>query len=155
MINKKKKVIALSVVALVLASLVVFGLTTYAWIDDVKLVEFNNDDLANNSAPLKTGTDINSTVNITKDNNTVDLGNMLENSDITYTDNDHAHIKYDTSSPNNTKNPDMDEINEKKGYFYEVTCTFQVATATARPSFSPVREREHPVIVKATRTMKT
>ena len=119
MINKKKKVIALSVVALVLASLVVFGLTTYAWIDDVKLVEFNNDDLANNSAPLKTGTDINSTVNITKDNNTVDLGNMLENSDITYTDNDHAHIKYDTSSPNNTKNPDMDEINEKKGYFYE------------------------------------
>lgn len=119
MINKKKKVIALSVVALVLASLVVFGLTTYAWIDDVKLVEFNNDDLANNSAPLKTGTDINATVKITKDSNTVDLGNMLENSDITYTDNDHAHIKYDTSSPNSTKNPDMDEINEKKGYFYE------------------------------------
>ena len=64
MINKKKKVIALSVVALVLASLVVFGLTTYAWIDDVKLVEFNNDDAAQNNAPLKTGTDINATVNI-------------------------------------------------------------------------------------------
>ena len=123
MINKKKKVIALSVVALVLASLVVFGLTTYAWIDDVKLVEFNNDDLANNSAPLKTGTDINSTVNITKDNNTVDLGNMLTNDDITYkyTEGNETkrHIKYATASPNNTKNPDMDEINEKKGYFYE------------------------------------
>lgn len=119
MINKKKKVIALSVVALVLASLVVFGLTTYAWIDDVKLVEFNNDDLAKNSAPLKTGVDINGAINITKGNSTVDLGNMLENSDITYTDNGQTHIKYDTATANGTKNPDMDDINEKKGYFYE------------------------------------
>ena len=118
MIKNKKKIFALSVVALILVFLMAVGLS-FSWIDDVKLVEFNNDDLANNSAPLKTGTDINSTVNITKDNNTVDLGNMLENSDITYTDNDHAHIKYDTSSPNNIKNPDMDDINENKGYFYE------------------------------------
>ena len=117
MINKKKKVIALSVVALVLASLVVFGLTTYAWIDDVKLVEFNNDDLANNSAPLKTGTDINAAVNITKGENTVDLGNMLTNEDITYEYTEDGqtkrHIKYDITAQEKAY------IDKNKGYFYE------------------------------------
>ena len=117
-----KKTLALTIVAfvLVLMSLVSF---TFSWIDDIKLVEFQNDDLAKNGAPLKTGTDINASVNITKTDNTIDLGNMLTNSDLTYeyTENGETkkHIKYDTSSPDATKNPDTDDINEKKGYFYE------------------------------------
>ena len=140
--NKKKKVIALSVVALVLASLVVFGLTTYAWIDDVKLVEFKNNDAAQNNAPLKTGTDINATININKTDNTIDLGNMLTNSDLMFQyekdgnqyvlgDYDEEveeatrHIKYDTENGGTKKDPkwvDVDNekgINSKKGYFYE------------------------------------
>lgn len=113
-----KKTLALTIVAfvLVLMSLVSF---TFSWIDDIKLVEFQNDDLAKNGAPLKTGTDINASVNITKGTNDINLGNMLKNSDLTYTEDGKKHIKYDTASPNDTKNPDMDDINEKKGYFYE------------------------------------
>lgn len=117
-----KKTLALSIVAfiLVLMSLISF---TFSWIDDIKLVEFQNDDLAKNGAPLKTGTDINAAVNITKTDNTIDLGNMLTNSDLTYEYQEGSetkkHIKYDTSSPDATKNPDTDDINEKKGYFYE------------------------------------
>ena len=116
-----KKTLALSVVAfvLVLMSLVSF---TFSWIDDIKLVEFQNDDLAKNGAPLKTGTDINASVTINKTDNTIDLGNMLTNDDITYEHTEGGetkrHIKYDTQSPDNTKNPDMNDINEKKGYFY-------------------------------------
>ena len=75
--KSNKKTLILSVVAfvLILMSLVSF---TYSWIDDIKLVEFQNDNLAQNGAPLKTGTDINATVNITKNDNTIDLGNMLD-----------------------------------------------------------------------------
>ncbi|MEE0957255.1 MAG: hypothetical protein UH734_04100 [Ruminococcus sp.] len=131
--NKKPLILAIVALILVLVSFVSF---TYSWIDDIKLVEFQNDSLAQNGAPLKTGTDINAAVNITKGNNTVDLGNMLQTSDISfqykngnaqpYNDADATatppatqHIKYDTESSNGTKNPDMDTINKKKGYFYE------------------------------------
>lgn len=118
--NKKTLVLTIVAFVLVLMSLVSF---TFSWIDDIKLVEFQNDDLAKNGAPLKTGTDINASVNITKGTNDINLGNMLTNSDITYEYNEGSetkrHIKYDTQSPNNTKNPDNNEINKKKGYFYE------------------------------------
>lgn len=115
--KSNKKTLVLSVVAfvLILMSLVSF---TYSWIDDIKLVEFQNADVAD-GAPLKTGIDINATANITKGTNDINLGNMLENSDITYTENGEKHIKYDTATPNNTKNPNMNNINKKKGYFYE------------------------------------
>lgn len=118
--NKKTLILTIVAFVLVLMSLISF---TFSWIDDIKLVEFQNDDLAKNGAPLKTGTDINATVNINKTDNTIDLGNMLTNDDITYEYTEGSetkrHIKYDTQSPNNTKNPDMNDINEKKGYFYE------------------------------------
>jgi len=118
--KSNKKTLVLSVVAfvLILMSLVSF---TYSWIDDIKLVEFQNDNLAQNGAPLKTGTDINATVNITKEDNTINLGNMLTNNDLTYeyTENGETkrHIRYDSSD--DSRKPDMDDINEKKGYFYE------------------------------------
>ncbi len=126
-----KKTLALSIVAfiLILMSLVSF---TYSWIDDIKLVEFQNDNLVQNGAPLKTGTDINATVNITKNDNTIDLGNMLQTGDISfqykngsaqkYNENDEEatqHIKYDTNTANQIKNPNTEDINKKKGYFYE------------------------------------
>ena len=51
-----KKTLALTIVAfvLVLMSLISF---TFSWIDDIKLVEFQNADVAD-GAPLKAGTDI-------------------------------------------------------------------------------------------------
>ncbi len=117
--NKKTLVLSIVAFVLILMSLVSF---TYSWIDDIKLVEFQNDNLAQNGAPLKTGTDINATVNITKEDNTINLGNMLTNNDLTYeyTENGKTkrHIRYDSSS-DNSKKPNMDDINEKKGYFYE------------------------------------
>lgn len=117
--NKKTLVLSIVAFVLILMSLVSF---TYSWIDDIKLVEFQNDNLAQNGAPLKTGTDINATVNITKEDNTINLGNMLTNNDLTYeyTENGETkrHIRYDSSS-DNSKKPNMDDINEKKGYFYE------------------------------------
>ena len=116
--NKKTLVLSIVAFVLILMSLVSF---TYSWIDDIKLVEFQNDNLAQNGAPLKTGTDINATINITKDENEINLGNMLTNDDLTYeyTENGETkrHIRYDSSD--NEKKPDMDDINEKKGYFYE------------------------------------
>ena len=118
--NKKPLILAIVALILVLVSFVSF---TYSWIDDIKLVEFQNDNLAQNGAPLKTGTDINASVKINKTENTIDLGNMLTNEDITYeyTENGETkrHIKYDTKNTDNTKNPNMNTINEKKGYFYE------------------------------------
>ena len=118
--KSNKKTLILSVVAfvLILMSLVSF---TYSWIDDIKLVEFQNDNLAQNGAPLKTGTDINATINITKDENEINLGKILTNGDLTYeyTENGETkrHIRYDSSD--DSRKPDMDDINEKKGYFYE------------------------------------
>ena len=133
--KSNKKTLVLSVVAfvLVLMSLISF---TYSWIDDIKLIEFQNDDLVKNGAPLKTGVDINSTINITKANNTINLGNILQTGDISfqykngtaqqYSEADATsptaatqHIKYDTDPTNPIKNPSRDDINEKKGYFYE------------------------------------
>ena len=117
--NKKTLILTIVAFVLVLMSLISF---TFSWIDDIKLVEFQNADVAD-GAPLKAGTDINATVNINKTDNTIDLGNMLTNSDITYEYTEGGetkkHIKYDTQTPNNTKNPDNNEINKKKGYFYE------------------------------------
>ena len=131
--NKKTLILTIVAFVLVLMSLISF---TFSWIDDIKLVEFQNDDLAKNGAPLKTGTDINAAVNITKTDNTIDLGNMLTNSDIMFQYNNGnaepytepsvpsatdptPHIKYDTETPNSTKNPNTNDINNKKGYFYE------------------------------------
>lgn len=113
-----KKYVALSVVALILASMMTIGVT-YAWIDDVKLVEFDNDNLVQNGAPLKSGVDINSTVQITKEDNTINLGNILQESDLLYTytqdGNEKKHTKYDGGS----NAPSWSDINNKKGYFYE------------------------------------
>lgn len=122
------KRVALTVVALILVLMLTVGIT-YAWIDDIKLVEFQNDDLTNNGAPLKTGVDINSTVNITKDNSSINLGNMLYQNQsalvfdgYTYNsgeDNEYTgkHTKYDgAESPNE---PDWNQIDKDKGYFYE------------------------------------
>lgn len=131
--NKKTLVLTIVAFVLVLMSLVSF---TFSWIDDIKLVEFQNDDLAKNGAPLKTGTDINASVTINKTDNTIDLGNMLQTGDISfqynngnpqqYSEEDATsptaatqHIKYDTDPTNPIKNPNRDDINEKKGYFYE------------------------------------
>lgn len=122
------KHIALTVVALILALMVTVGIT-YSWIDDIKLVEFQNDNLTDNGAPLKTGVDINSTVNITSADSSIDLGNMLYQNQSAlvfdgYTYNSGAenqytgkHTKYDgAGSPNE---PDWNQIDEDKGYFYE------------------------------------
>ena len=112
--NVKNKKLALGVVALILAALTAVSMT-YAWIDDVKLVEFDNDSLSDNRAPLKTGVDINSTVNITKDDNTINLGNLLENSDLTVStgEGQRTEVKHDLT------NTEKANINKKKGYFYE------------------------------------
>ncbi len=112
------KHIALSIVAFVLILILTVGVT-FSWIDDVKLVEFKNDDLVDDGAPLKTGVDINSDIKITSETNNIDLGYMLEKNDLTYTYTDNEttkrHIKYDGGS----NGPDSDYINENKGYFYE------------------------------------
>lgn len=123
------KHIALSLLAVVLVMIITVGVT-YSWIDDVKLVQFENDDLSD-GAPLKSGVDINAGVNITSANNTINLGNILTNSDTTFQYQESAtsptrnHIRYDTKSANAATNPQWDKvgnadgINEKKGYFYE------------------------------------
>ena len=114
----KNKKAALVIVALILVALTAVS-ATYAWIDDVKLVEFDNDNLAQNGAPLKTGVDINSTVKITKEDNTINLGNILQESDLLYSyqqdGKDKKHTKYEGGS----NQPDRDDINNNKGYFYE------------------------------------
>lgn len=132
--KKPNKKIILSVVALILVLMTTIGFT-YAWIDDIKLVEFQNDNLVKNGAPLKTGIDINSDVTITKDNNSIQLGNILDQStDLTYmyqpTDpvtkeqlSERPHAKYEGAGSG--KEPQWNDvgdqlgINSKKGYFYE------------------------------------
>lgn len=122
MIKANKKHLALSIVALTLALMTTIGIT-YSWIDDVKLVEFNNDNLAKNGAPLKSGADINSTVVISNTNSSIDLGNILTNDDLTYTYTEGGaekrHVKYPNTGDDADKTPDTDAINSGKGYFYE------------------------------------
>lgn len=123
------KRLALSVMAASLLVVSAVGVT-YSWIDDVKLVEFQNDSVTDNNAPLKTGVDINANINITSKENTINLGNILSSSDTTYQYQENAtsptknHIRYDTDPANTAKNPKWNSnnnsgINEKKGYFYE------------------------------------
>lgn len=132
--KKPNKKIILSVVALILVLMTAIGFT-YAWIDDIKLVEFQNDNLVKNGAPLKTGVDINSDVSITKSQSTIQLGNILDQStDLTYmyqpTDpvtkeklSERPHAKYEGAGSG--KEPQWDDvgdqlgINSKKGYFYQ------------------------------------
>lgn len=112
------KHIALSIVAVILILILSVGVT-YGWIDDVKLVEFENDDLVDNGAPLKSGVDINSTVKMSSDTSIIDLGYMLNDEDLTYTYVEDGvqkrHTKYDGGS----NAPDWNKINKNKGYFYE------------------------------------
>ena len=115
------KHIAFVMVAAILFSVVAVGVT-YSWIDDVKMVEFQNADVTD-GAPLKSGMDINAQVEITKTVNTIGLGNSLTNDDLTYTytENDvtKKHAKYDNTGNNAAKTPNWTEYNNKKGYFYE------------------------------------
>ncbi len=119
--KKSNKKILLSIVALILALMTMLGFT-YAWIDDIKRVEFQNDNLTENGAPLKTGVDINSSINITNTNNTINLGNMFaENNyeDLVFEQSTTQHARYDTDPDNAAKEPNTETINNKKGYFYE------------------------------------
>ncbi len=111
---KNKKKISLSLVALILVMLMTIGIT-YSWIDDVKQIEIKTE-VGGNDTPLKTGVDINAKVNVTKKNNTINLGNLIENSDIKLNDGE-GELKYDDNG--GTKNYNTDTINQKKGYFYE------------------------------------
>lgn len=118
--NKKTLVLSIVAFVLILMSLVSF---TYSWIDDIKLVEFQNDNLAQNGAPLKTGTDINATINITKEDNTINLGNMLDqDTDLTIDNYQYSdgHTGKRAIYPKNDQeaSEQQSEIDEKKGYFY-------------------------------------
>ena len=116
-----KKTLALTIVAfvLVLMSLVSF---TFSWIDDIKLVEFQNADVAD-GAPLKAGTDINATVKITKTENEINLGNMIKPSDITIQNYEYdegytaPHATYPRNEEEATEQQEF--IDKNKGYFYE------------------------------------
>lgn len=116
-----KKTLALTIVAfvLVLMSLISF---TFSWIDDIKLVEFQNADVAD-GAPLKAGTDINATVKITKTENEINLGNMIKPSDITIQNYEYdegytaPHATYPRNEEEATKQQEF--IDKNKGYFYE------------------------------------
>ena len=77
---KNRKRIGLSLVALILIMLMTIGIT-YSWIDDVKQIEIKTE-VGGNDTPLKTGVDINAKVNVTKKNNTINLGDLIEDSDI-------------------------------------------------------------------------
>ncbi len=111
---KNKKKISLSLVALILVMLMTIGVT-YSWIDDVKQIEIKTE-VGGNDTPLKTGVDINAKINVTKKNNTINLGNMIEDGDIKL-NGGTGELKYDDNG--GTKNYDEDTINKKKGYFYE------------------------------------
>lgn len=114
------KNVLLSVAAFILVAVTVVGVT-YSWIDDVKLVQFQNADVSD-GAPLKTGVDINANVNITSADTSVNLGNLLGLNDYTYSysdgDNQKTHIRYDGSN-DDSKKPNWNTINQNKGYFYE------------------------------------
>lgn len=118
----KKKYMALAAVALILSLLTAVSVT-YSWIDDVKQVEFDNDNVAKNGAPLKSGVDINSDIVITKGENSINLGNILQNSDLMIDNynygtpenpDERAHTKYEDAH-----SPSWSDVNKKKGYFYE------------------------------------
>ncbi len=122
--NKSRKQICLSLVALILVMLMTVGIT-YSWIDDVKQIQINTVDDAENT-PLKTGVDINAKVNVTKKENTINLGNLISENPslIKYntgeTDskgNEKTKLKYDGS--NASRKYDPTEVNKYKGYFYE------------------------------------
>lgn len=115
---KNKKHAALSLVALILIVMMTVGIT-YSWIDDVKQVQITTVDEGNNT-PLKTGVDINSTVEISQSNTSINLGKILTESEIKYTDSENKkQLKYENNTNNSAKTPDWDTINKKKGYFYE------------------------------------
>ena len=118
----KKKYMPLAAVALILSLLTAVSVT-YSWIDDVKQVEFDNDNVTDNGAPLKSGVDINSDIVITKGENSINLGNILQNSDLMIDNYNYgtqenpdvrAHTKYE-----NVQSPSWPDVNKKKGYFYE------------------------------------
>ncbi len=116
---KNRKHIALSLVAFILIMLMTAGVT-YSWIDDAKQVQISTVDDAKNKTPLKTGVDINAKVSVTKKNNTINLGNILDlnENDTKYTEDGKSHLRYD-STKDSRKKYDKDTINQKKGYFYE------------------------------------
>lgn len=120
-IFKNKKHIILSFVALVLVLMMTVGIT-YSWIDDIKQVEISSK-VGGEEAPLKTGIDINSDVEITNSNTTIDLGKMFTESDTDYTYTEDgkqkSHTKYENNSNDSSKTPNWTDINNKKGYFYE------------------------------------
>lgn len=111
---KNRKRIGLSLVALILIMLMTIGIT-YSWIDDVKQIEIKTE-AGGNDTPLKTGVDINAKVNVTKKNNTINLGDLIKDPDIKL-NNGEGDLKYDDNG--GTKNYDTNTINQKKGYFYE------------------------------------
>ena len=120
--KKTKKYMPLAAVALILSLLTAVSVT-YSWIDDVKQVEFDNDNVTDNGAPLKSGVDINSDIVITKGENSINLGNILQNSDLMIDNYNYgtqenpdvrAHTKYE-----NVQSPSWPDVNKKKGYFYE------------------------------------
>lgn len=114
---KSKKHISLSLVALILIMLMTVSVT-YSWIDDIKQIQITTSDDAEGT-PLKTGVDINAKINITKGNNTINLGDMIdEDNDIKRTENATTGLKYDNDGTP-SKNYDTDTINSNKGYFYE------------------------------------
>lgn len=102
------KNLILSVVALILVMMLTVGVT-YSWIEDVKQVQFSTKQ-EGDEAPLKTGTDINAEAEIVKDNSTINLGNILGDSDLKDTN---------TGNFKSNLNPDTGDIAKKKGYFYE------------------------------------
>ena len=108
----------LAIVAVILILMMSVGVT-FSWIDDIKLVEFQNDDLVSEGAPLKTGVDINSTVEISSDTSIINFGNMLDYNDLTYTYVEGGAQKRHTKYEGGSNAPDWSDINKKKGYFYE------------------------------------
>lgn len=114
---KSKKHISLSLVALILIMLMTVSVT-YSWIDDIKQIQITTSDDAEGT-PLKTGVDINAKVNVTKKNNTINLGDMIEDGDIKYDNNGKSEIKFDSNDEGNGHYFKNGEIDKKKGYFYE------------------------------------
>jgi hypothetical protein len=118
---KNRKQTALSLVALILILMMTVGIT-YSWIDDVKQVTISTTKDGDNT-PLKSGIDINSDIVISKADTSINLGRILENSDYkyTYTENNEtkSHNKYEHNPENPDRDPQWNQINSKKGYFYE------------------------------------
>lgn len=119
---KNKKHIALSLVALVLVMLMTVGVT-YSWIDDIKQVEISTDQNGE-EAPLKSGVDINSNIEINSTVNTINLGKVLTKNELEYDyiddqGKEKSHTKYEHNTYNEYRDPDWDDIDTKKGYFYE------------------------------------